>query len=98
MGFCNGTNLILDSPFDFNSQVKLYLARTMPLPSESNYNDAAAEAIKDFVNFTQGRAFVLFTSYGMLRYCADALAPGFQDCRLSAVYPRGFPFPHRNAE
>ncbi len=78
VGFCNGTNLILDSPFDFNSQVKLYLARTMPLPSESNYNDAAAEAIKDFVNFTQGRAFVLFTSYGMLRYCADALGPVFR--------------------
>ena len=75
VGFCNGTSLILDSPFDFYSQVRLYLARTMPAPSEPNYNDAASEAIKDFVNFTSGRAFVLFTNYSMLRQCAENLGP-----------------------
>ncbi len=79
VGFCDGSDLILDSPFDYRTQVKLYLARTMPLPSESNYNEAAARAIRDFVDFTKGRAFVLFTNYGMLRFCADALGPAFRN-------------------
>lgn len=72
-GFCNGENLILDSPFDYNSQVTLYLARKMPQPNEAAYNAAASEQIRRFVDMTCGRAFVLFTSYSMLKKCAEDL-------------------------
>ena len=78
IGFRNGKNLILNSPFDYMKQVKLYLAKTMPQPSESCYNDAATAAIGDFVKMTEGHAFVLFTNYGMLRICADNLADFFR--------------------
>ena len=77
IGFTSGKKLILNSPFDFMKQMKLYLARTMPAPSESCYNDAASAAIADFVQLTQGHAFVLFTSYGMLRICAENLTEFF---------------------
>ena len=73
IGFSGGDGMILDSPFDYRKQVKLYLTRTMPLPSERNFNDAASDNIRDFVMRTRGRAFVLFTSYGMLKYCAERL-------------------------
>ena len=73
IGFSGGDGLILDSPFDYQKQVRLFLSRSMPLPSERNFNDAAAENIRNFVLRTQGRAFVLFTSYGMLKYCAEKL-------------------------
>lgn len=73
IGFSGGDGLILDSPFDYRKQVRLFLSRSMPLPSERNFNDAAAENIRNFVLRTQGRAFVLFTSYGMLKYCAEKL-------------------------
>ncbi len=73
VGFCGGEGLILDSPFDYSQQVRLYLSRTMPQPSERTYNDAAAEKIRDFVKMTNGRAFVLFTSFAMLKYCAESL-------------------------
>lgn len=73
VGFSHGEGLILDSPFDYMKQAKLYLTRGMPLPNEQGYNDAAAERIRDFVLRTKGHAFVLFTSYGMLKYCAQKL-------------------------
>lgn len=79
IGFRNGEELILNSPFDYAKQVKLYLARTMPAPTENCYNDAATAAIGDFVKLTDGHAFVLFTSYGMLRSCADNLTQFFRD-------------------
>ncbi|MBO5724087.1 MAG: DEAD/DEAH box helicase family protein [Lentisphaeria bacterium] len=72
-GYHGGETLILDSPFHYEKQVRLYLARTMPFPSEQGYNDACCAAIGDFLELTDGHAFVLFTSYGMLRYCADQL-------------------------
>ena len=81
VGFGSGKQIILNSPFNYMKQVKLYLAKTMPEPSESGYNDAASAAIGDFVKMTDGHAFVLFTSYGMLRICADNLADFFRKNR-----------------
>ena len=81
VGFRSGKSLLLNSPFDYMKQVKLYLAKTMPAPSESCYNEAASAAIADFVQLTEGHAFVLFTSYGMLRVCADNLAGFFREKR-----------------
>ncbi len=73
VGFSGGEGLILDSPFDYQKQVKLYLTKSMPQPAEKEFNDTAADRIKDFVLKTKGRAFVLFTSYGMLKHCAAKL-------------------------
>ena len=49
----------------------------MPQPSERNFNEEAAERIRMFVEKTNGSAFVLFTSYNMLKYCSDRLSRGF---------------------
>ena len=77
VGFRGGDGLILDSPFDYGKQVKLYVTKDMPQPNERGYNDAAAEKIRMFVEKTNGSAFVLFTSYNMLKYCSDRLSHGF---------------------
>ncbi len=78
VGFHNGEKLILNSPFDYWQQVKLFLARTMPAPNEECYNTAASAAIEDFIKLSDGHAFVLFTSYGMLRTCSENLTHFFQ--------------------
>lgn len=77
VGFTSGEGLILDSPFHYEEQVKLYLARTMPPPSDPAYNTAASEQIRHFVEMTDGRAFVLFTSFSMLNFCAGSLSESF---------------------
>jgi ATP-dependent DNA helicase DinG len=52
----------------------------MPQPNEDNFIQEACHRIYHFVKYTGGRAFVLFTSFSMLKFCADALS-----CRLNSL-------------
>lgn len=65
----------LGSPFDYRRQVKLVLARGMPDPNaeKEDYLRLSVEAIKQHAGRTDGRTFVLFTSYQMLRAVAGRL-------------------------
>lgn len=59
--------MILGSPFDFKSQALIYVPDDLDFPSERDeYADAVADRIDDILRATEGRAFVLFTSYRML--------------------------------
>ncbi|MFA5251326.1 MAG: helicase C-terminal domain-containing protein, partial [Phycisphaerae bacterium] len=68
----------LGSPFDYAKQVILYIEKDLPAPNDPVFIDSAADAICKYVQKTQGRAFVLFTSYEMLdtiaRKCANSFA------------------------
>jgi ATP-dependent DNA helicase DinG len=55
--------LQIGSPFDYARQMRLYVPKKMPDPRDSNYEDELEKWIAHFLNKTQGRAFVLFTSY-----------------------------------
>ena len=72
-----GRTLLLDSPFS-PDQAALYVPRDMPDPSGDGFNAALAEEIFHYVEMSQGRAFVLFTNYQSLRYCAAALRTRFE--------------------
>jgi ATP-dependent DNA helicase DinG len=79
LGLEGSKTLQLGSPFDFREQAELYLFRDMPDPSG---NPAAFEAtvqdrLPEYIEKTQGRAFVLFTSYGMMNKCAEKMRPWF---------------------
>ena len=67
--------LWVGSPFDYESKVRLYLEADLPEPADPAYFDAAVGAIQRYLDLSQGRAFVLFTSYEMLSRAADALRP-----------------------
>lgn len=77
VGFFDGPELKLDSPFD-PKQVRICLPREMPEPNHREYQAALVEQIPKFISMTQGKAFVLFTSYQVLRYCADRLRDFFE--------------------
>ncbi len=77
VGFHHGDGLILDTPFNYKHQVKLFVSRTMPQPNEQNYTEKAAEQIRTFVDKTNGNAFVLFTSFNMLNSCVSRLSNHF---------------------
>lgn len=72
IGFTNGESAILDSPFDFQKQVKFYIPK-IPLPDEEGYFDAVCEQIEIFIRKTHGKAFVLFTSYEMMKRSVEKL-------------------------
>jgi ATP-dependent DNA helicase DinG len=73
IGLTDFDGLRLDSPFDYEKQVTLYVERTMPNPNEPGFLSAAVDAIKKYVHRTRGRAFVLFTSYQMLDNIAERI-------------------------
>ncbi len=86
VGLDDARTLVLGSPFDFQKQVTVYVVSGMPDPSDSAaFTEAACGAIKKYVMRTQGRAFVLFTSYRMLQTCADTLTDFFADGGLSLL-------------
>jgi ATP-dependent DNA helicase DinG len=67
LGIRRATELRLPSEFDYASQALLYLPRRMPPPRDAGFADAVARECVEILRRTEGRAFVLFTSYAMLR-------------------------------
>jgi ATP-dependent DNA helicase DinG len=75
----------LGSPFDYKSQVKLILPRNMPDPAQNpkEYETAVCDGIRKYVGRSGGRAFVLFTSYGMMKNCAARLTAWLAEENMS---------------
>jgi len=94
LGLTKSNELKLGSPFDYRSQVKLILPEGMPDPGEqpAKYEAAVCEMIKRYVARTQGRAFVLFTSYQMLKSCAARLGRWIAQENLT-LYSQGGEMP-----
>jgi ATP-dependent DNA helicase DinG len=55
------------SEFDYAKQALLYLPRRIPPPKSPAFAEAAAREIIEILKRSRGRAFVLFTSYSVLR-------------------------------
>jgi len=73
LGIPEAEELLLDSPFEYASQTILYLPAMLPDPRASNFIEAAAEAIRQLLQLTEGRAFVLFTSFRMMHAMYERL-------------------------
>ncbi len=67
LGIRNADEVRLLSEFDFAKQTILYLPRRMPDPRSTDFLMAAGREVIEILRRTQGRAFVLFTSYTALR-------------------------------
>ncbi|AQT67004.1 putative ATP-dependent helicase DinG [Anaerohalosphaera lusitana] len=65
--------LKLGSPFDYENQVTLYIEPDLPEPNHGEFTTRAVEAIKKYVLQSEGQAFVLFTSYSMLKDMAGRM-------------------------
>jgi ATP-dependent DNA helicase DinG len=67
LGADDANQMRVPSEFDFSEQAILYLPRQMPAPKSPDYGEAVAREVLELLRRTEGRAFVLFTSYAMLR-------------------------------
>jgi ATP-dependent DNA helicase DinG len=75
----------LGSPFDYEKQVTIYVESDLPEPNDEKFVESACEAVKKYVLQTQGRAFVLFTSYKMLGNFAEQLAEWFKENNIELL-------------
>jgi ATP-dependent DNA helicase DinG len=67
LGIRNADEVRLASEFDFTKQAILYLPKQMPDPRSDNFALAAGREVVEILKRTDGRAFVLFTSYASMR-------------------------------
>jgi ATP-dependent DNA helicase DinG len=75
LGVEGGAELQLGSPFDYANQATLYLETTLPSPDQPTFLEAAMQRALHYLQQTEGRAFVLFTSYAALDRAAKLLEP-----------------------
>ncbi len=73
LGLDAPSELLLDSPFDFENQAMLYIAPGLEDQQAEGYHEKFAEELKAVLNITGGRTLVLFTSYNQLRKAAEAM-------------------------
>ena len=64
---------ILDSPFDYANRVLLALPASLPEPTHPGFATGLTTWVGQSVEATDGGAFVLFTSYSLLRQVFEAL-------------------------
>ena len=67
LGLREAEEVRVPSEFDFRTQALLYLPRRMPPPKSPAFAEAAAREAIELLKRSRGRAFVLFTSYAVLR-------------------------------
>lgn len=75
IGLTQAVEQQLGSPFDFRSQAQLILVEGMPEPTTERqaFERRCREMICRYVERTEGRAFVLFTSYSLMRQITSQL-------------------------
>ena len=80
--------LVVGSPFDYESAALLYLANDIPEPSDPSYQRAVEQAILNLAKATGGRMLALFTSYAQLKRTSQAIAPALAEQNIE-VYEQG---------
>lgn len=76
---------IYHSPFNFQQQAMLAIPTDMPYPNSPDFIRTASENIWNAIQASGGNAFVLFTSYNMLRTCYQYLAERMAKNRYIAL-------------
>ena len=74
LGLDEGEEMIAESIFDFENQAVLYLPPQMPDPRSPQWGAAAAAEVIKIVSATEGRAFVLSTSFAGMNELYERVA------------------------
>ncbi|NJD39347.1 MAG: helicase [Geobacter sp.] len=77
--------LLLASPFDYTEQALIGIPRDLPDPTSYSFRQPLAEAVLRAVSISQGGAFVLFTSFDLLRQTHAVLKPELERQGLTVL-------------
>ncbi len=84
IGLTHANGQRLGSPFDYQRQAELILLDGMPDPADKQrYERLSIEMIRRYVARTDGHAFVLFTSYEMMKRVAAEMHPWLAEQNLA---------------
>jgi ATP-dependent DNA helicase DinG len=85
----NVNALILDSPFNYPENTLFYLPRFLPEPNQKNATEEVMQQVIPLLEMSQGRAFVLLTSYRALNIAREQLASLPFPLLVQGEKPRG---------
>ena len=71
LGLEAARTLVVDSPFDYAEQTRLWIPDNLPEPNHPNHTQALLEAALPVIRANGGRTFLLFTSHRALNRAAD---------------------------
>ncbi len=74
LGLDHALEVFHPSPFDYDRQALIYLPRHLPDPRTEPGREALTDTMETLIRASGGRAFVLFTSWGMLNQVGPELA------------------------
>jgi ATP-dependent DNA helicase DinG len=74
LGLRYARELVVHSHFDYEQQSLLYVPQHLPDPRNAAFTAHAADEIVSLLRLSQGRAFVLFTSYQQMRLVYDRVS------------------------
>jgi ATP-dependent DNA helicase DinG len=100
LGFPDHPALQLGSPFNYRKQAELHLFRRMPDPTADPkpFEEACDAKIQEYVERSDGRAFVLFTSNQTMQRTANRLRAWFDSAGLTLICQGDGMPPHRMLE
>ena len=75
IGLDEGNEVMVESPFNYAEQTRLYLPNDLPEPNSPDFVEAAIDRASDLISASGGGAFVLCTSYHMLQAMKRELQP-----------------------
>ena len=74
IGVDNADTKIFASPFNFKQQAALYIPTDIPEPNSKEYIRSCIPLIRDVLDLSQGRAFLLFSSYYVMNTMFNSMS------------------------
>lgn len=87
----------IPAPFDYKKQAIVAIPLDMPNPDSTEFARAISDAIWEALKISEGRAFILFTSYGLLNKVYQALEPRLAKIGIASL-KQGFQDRHQLLE
>ncbi len=75
----------LPSSFNFKEQVLLAIPMDLPEPNDRTFPEAISNLIREVLKITKGRAFILFTSFSLLRKVYEMLEDDLINNRINPL-------------
>ena len=73
LGIESGSEILLDSPFNYRDNAMLYLPPGLPEPASPVFTRSVIDVVLPVLRASRGRAFVLFTSYRAMNEAKEIL-------------------------
>lgn len=93
LGAGEAEGLRLGSSFNYKEQMKIYVPKGIPSPKEiDKYEKALVSKINQYLDYTGGKAFVLFTNYKLMKEVYNEVAPALMSKGINSfIQGEGMP-------